>query len=254
MDLNYRVQGLGQPVVILHGLFGSCANWNSVAQYLARHYQVYCLDLRNHGNSDWAPEMGYAQMAADTLEFLHARGLQQATLVGHSMGGKVAMLFALSYPQHCPRLIVLDMAPARYPTRFDGMIRAMQQVPLESLQKREQADQGLRSQVPAPELRAFLLQNLVRGRESWRWRINLPVLLAALEQIHDFPELPEDASYPQPTLFLHGADSDYLRPEHHPQIQRLFPAAQITALPNAGHWLHAERPVELCAHLLDFLG
>jgi pimeloyl-ACP methyl ester carboxylesterase len=235
MRLAYRDAGRGSPVLLLHGLFGSARNLGGVARALAAGHRVVSLDLRNHGESPHVPGMDYATMAADVADTMDALELTESALLGHSMGGKVAMRFALSWPDRVSRLVVADIAPARYDSHFGGFARAMLALPAGL--SRSAADAALAPDVPDPAIRSFLLHNY---RPAEGWRIGLPEIAASLPRIEHWDD--QAASYAGPTLFVTGAQSDYVLQEHRPAILRLFPAARFVAIKDAGHWLHAQQP------------
>jgi esterase len=245
--------GRGSPVVILHGLFGSGRNWMSIAQALAETHRVLVLDLRNHGASPWADTMSYAEMADDLRVFLHARRLGPVALVGHSMGGKTAMVSALHFGEDIERLLVVDIGPATYPPSQLSYIRAMQSIDLGSIVRRADADARLASAIPDPAERSFLLLNLAIEGTQARWRINLAALDRELPRISGFPEFPPEIVYTGPTLFVGGARSGYLRPEHEPRIRQLFPRAEIARVPGAGHWVPADHPAAFLSVVRPFL-
>lgn len=234
-----RGTGRGSPLVLLHGLFGRASNFGMVTARLANAgRRVLALDLRNHGTSPHGLPMDYATMAGDVAETLVMLELRRVCLVGHSMGGKVAMTLALSDPGVVERLCVVDIAPVRYAPRFRDFTAAMQALPLSRGLTRAAADATLLHAVPDARVRAFLLQNLRTG-DAPAWTIGLDEIAGSLETVGDFPALP--GPYPGPALFLHGAQSDYVTPEAWPAIRRLFPAAVPAAL-QTGHWVHAEDP------------
>ncbi len=251
MILNGTELGSGQPIALLHGLFGSAANFGSVQKRLAERFRVISLDLRNHGGSPHAPFMSYPAMAEDVLETLRARGALPCTLAGHSMGGKVAMAAALEAPGAVARLLVADIAPAAYAPTFRPYAAAMQAVKLSGDLTRIAADRALVEAVDSPAVRAFLLQNLRFGANPG-WRIGLDAIAAALPLIEGWPQLEEQA-YLGPTLFVAGARSDYIRPEHRPLIRELFPTARFAMLKNAGHWVHADNPEGFCSLVDAFM-
>ena len=234
--------GAGPPVVILHGLFGSGRNWRAISQQLATHYHVLAFDLRNHGASPWADGMAYGEMAEDVRASLHTRGIARTALLGHSMGGKVAMVMALLHPAEVDRLVVVDVAPAANPPTLLAYAQAMRAADLRGAKRRSEVEAQLAGAVPDAAERAFLVQNLLIGDGETRWRLNLEAIERGFAEISGFPEFPAEAAYPGPTLFLAGARSDYIRPEHEPEIRRLFPNAQIERIEGAGHWVHAEQP------------
>jgi esterase len=242
MQLAAVENGSGPPLGILHGLFGSGRNWAGIAQRLAAHHRVIALDLRNHGASPWADSMDYGELAADVHETLQALGCRRYALLGHSMGGKTAMVVALGHGAAVERLIVVDIAPAAYEARHLGYARAMRALDLRHVSRRGDADARLAAAVPDAAERAFLLQNLVFEGDRPRWRINLAAIEHGMSALTGFPAMPPGVRYGGPALFVAGGRSDYLRPEHEPEIRRLFPAARIALVADAGHWLHAERP------------
>ncbi|MBV9824830.1 MAG: alpha/beta fold hydrolase [Alphaproteobacteria bacterium] len=254
MQLNTTESGSGAPVAILHGLFGSARNWASIAQRLAQRFHVIAFDMRNHGSSPWADTMSYPEMAEDVRATLQARGITRCALIGHSMGGKAAMLLALTHPECVARLVVVDIAPAAYPPRHDPYVRAMRRLDLGALKRRAEADQQLAVAVPDAPERGFLLQNLVFDPgQPPRWRINLAAIGRAMPELVGTPTVPMGARYEGPALFVAGALSDYLRAEHEPAIHRLFPHARIERVTAAGHWLHAEQPAVFLALTEPFL-
>jgi len=254
LDLAATEHGSGgPPLFVLHGLFGSARNWSSIAQRLAGTHHVLALDARNHGASPWAETMPYVEMVDDVAQLRRARGLGRVTLLGHSMGGKTAMLDALEHPGEVERLVVVDVAPVAYPPVLAAYARALRQVDLTGVTRRSEVDARLAGAIPDPADRAFLLQNLVLGDDGARWRLNLPVIERFMPEISGFPEIATGRAYPGPTLFVGGADSSYIRPEHRPRIERIFPAASIVHIPDAGHWVHAERPRQFLDAIAPFL-
>ena len=254
LELEYTVVGEGPPILILHGLFGSARNWSSFAKSLAETHRVYALDLRNHGTSPWSSVMSYREMAEDVRDFMARHGVAGAAVLGHSMGGKTAMLLALLHGDAVGALCVVDIAPVPYGHTHLPFIEAMQAVDLSGVTRRSQANEQLKSSIEDPMLRNFLLQNLMTKDGALAWRINLAALAANMDALIGFPTETEGRSYNGPTLFAAGAESDYVRPDHHEAITRLFPAAEIHVIPNAGHWVHAEQPAALCARVESFLG
>jgi pimeloyl-ACP methyl ester carboxylesterase len=245
--------GEGPPLAILHGLFGSGRNWASVAKRLSAHHRVVTLDLRNHGASPWAETMGYDDMAEDVRETLAALGYRRFALLGHSMGGKVAMLAALRHPEAIERLAVADIAPIGYQPRHLGLVRAMRGLDLSGVRRRAEADARLEDAVPDPAERGFLLQNLVVEDGAPHWRLNLSAIEREMPALVGFPALPPGAAYEGPALFVGGGRSDYLRPEDEPAVRRLFPNGAIARIAEAGHWLHAEQPEAFLGLLQPFL-
>ncbi len=242
----------GPPLIILHGLFGSARNWRSMAQRLSQDYRVYTLDLRNHGDSPWTEAMDYTALAQDVADFIHSQGLQKAAVLGHSMGGKAAMVLALHHAELVQSLAVLDIAPVAYSHSHNEIIQAMQALDLDTLKRRSEADAALRATVPELGVRQFLLQNLVLRDGRFSWRLNLAVLARAMDGLVGFPDM-GGRVYTGRTLFLHGSLSDYVRLEYHSAIRRLFPKAEINAVDHAGHWLHADQPQQVLERIQAFL-
>jgi pimeloyl-ACP methyl ester carboxylesterase len=241
MRLHAIEAGQGDPpLVLLHGLFGSARNFGSVQREFALRRRTIALDLRNHGSSPHDPDMRYASMAADVLQTLDRMSALPAVLLGHSMGGKAAMQAALTQPDAVARLIVADIAPVPYPPHLRPVAEAMASLALARGMTRADADAALADAVPEQGMRAFLLQNLQLGQAP-RWRIGLSEIIAGFADIEAW-DAAADTRYTGPTLFLAGASSHYIKPEHHPIIRALFPNARFVTLKNAGHWLHADNP------------
>ena len=253
LALSYREFGDGPPIVILHGLFGSARNWQTLARRLAHAYRVVTPDLRNHGESPHARSMSYADMAGDVAALIEALALGPVALIGHSMGGKVAMHFALAHPERICRLVVVDVAPVPYAHDFDTIIEAMLSLPLAQLSSRKEADAFLASRIAAGTLRQFLLQNLVTEGAGYRWRIGLEAIAANMPLLLGFDEPAAGARYGGPTLFLGGEDSDYIGPDYREAIEARFPNARIEMVPGSGHWVHAEQADAFMRHVTAFL-
>jgi pimeloyl-ACP methyl ester carboxylesterase len=252
MRLQALEAGQGKPLVLLHGLFGSARNWGAVQKALAAEYRVVALDLRNHGASPHAHGMGYATQAEDVAETLAALGIENAALLGHSMGGKVAMMLAVTRPDLVERLIVADIAPRPYPPALRATVGAMQAVPLHAGLTRQEADQALRAAVPEAPIRSFLLQNLRFEAAPPAWRIGLTEIAAAMPEIEAFAP-PPGARFFGPALAMAGALSPYIRAEDHAGFRALFPRIAFASIPRAGHWLHAENPEGFLVTLKTFL-
>ncbi|MCK8482761.1 alpha/beta fold hydrolase [Aliiroseovarius sp. S2029] len=236
------------PVLIAHGLFGSARNWGVIAKRMSGTRQVVCVDMRNHGQSPWTDSHSYPDLAADLAEVVNSLG-GTADVIGHSMGGKAAMVFAMTQPDMVRRLLVADIAPVAYAHSQQSMITAMRSIDLSQVETRGDADRQLAQFVDEASVRAFLLQSLdVKARA---WRLNLDVLERDMDLIVGFPEMTEQ--FTGPVLFLSGAMSDYVLPDHRPHIKTLFPKARHAKIPQAGHWLHAEKPREFEASALAFL-
>lgn len=253
MQLNYKSFGQGDPIVILHGLFGTLDNWQTIAKQLAEQYTVYIVDQRNHGRSPHREEMNYPVMAEDLKTFMESHWMYKAHIVGHSMGGKTAMQFALEYPDMVDSLVVIDIAPKIYLDGHTPIFEALLSLDLNTLESRNQADDLLRQRIKDYSVRQFLLKNLIRSKtDGFKWKMNLPV-------IHNqYPDILQavsgDHPFEGPTLFVKGSQSDYILPEDEPEIFALFPNAKIETVRNASHWVHAEAPAALLALLLRCFG
>ncbi len=250
---QYPAAANAPSLLLLHGLFGSSANWHPIARRLQASFHVLSPDLRNHGRSPHDPLMSYPAMAGDILDLLDAQGLDRVDLVGHSMGGKVAMWLALHHPERVNRLVPVDMAPVKYPHRFENIFTALETLPLQHLASRSAADAWLARTLDSAGLRAFLLQNLLKHGEIWRWRINLRVLRGAIETLLDFPEETHGRQFPGETLFIYGGRSDYMNQRRAEQARLYFPFARLRMIPEAGHWVYAEAPEAFFSALSRFL-
>ena len=242
VKLHYQSHGRGEPVLILHGLFGSGRNWSVFARKLAQYYHVITVDLRNHGNSEHADSMTYTEMAADIREVLELCGLERTRLIGHSMGGKVAMTFALYHKALVDQLVILDIAPVPYRNNFRKILDSLEALPLAELSSRKHADELLAAEINDTSLRLFLLTNLMKENGDFRWRVNLSALKNNLPAIGEFPQPDSVTPHTGPTLFLGGRDSSYLQPGHVPVINRYFTNADVDYVDDAGHWLHIDQP------------
>ncbi len=251
MILNVSEAGEGSPLVLLHGLFGAARNLGVLTRALSSSFRVFALDLRNHGDSPRGEVMDYATMAADVAETLADLGLPQIRLCGHSMGGKTAMMLALSRQDLVERLAVMDIAPVSYRHDYTSFVEAMRAIPLIPSLTRGAADQALAASVKAAPMRAFLLNNLVLGAAP-RWRVGLDEIGANMEKLFRWDDPPGTQPYAGPSLFLCGADSEYVTPSAEPAILQRFPRARIERVAGASHWLHAEKPEQVIASLREF--
>ena len=272
-DERLAVRTLGDAgpwVVFVHGLFGQGKNWTTIAKGLTDRHRVALVDLPNHGHSPWTDRVDYLDMAELLAAELEHFG-EPVTLVGHSMGGKVAMQLALRRAELLRALVVVDVAPADYPAKggrtddpdeeaspFAAYIEAMSALDLDALETRSDADAALRKAVPSTMVRSFLLQSLVRegvgsADQGWRWRLNLEALDRDLGDLRGFPEPPPGATFEGPVLWIAGANSTYVLPEDRPRMDQLFPATRLVTVKNAGHWVHSEQPEIFTETLRRFL-
>ncbi|MEH6625865.1 MAG: alpha/beta fold hydrolase [Motiliproteus sp.] len=251
MKLHYKVSGHGKPLVILHGLFGSLDNWAGQTKRLSEHFQVYAVDLRNHGLSPWSAQMDYPAMRDDLVEFLNDHDLEQILLLGHSMGGKAAMQLALDHPDLIHKLVIVDIAPVRYSANHNDVFKGLFNVDLTHIQSRSEADQALSEYIDETGVRQFLLKNLYRDHHHFAWRMNLNGLNKSYDDIADAPN--SHGHYQGPTMFIKGGASDYIQESHRNAIQKYFPNASARIMEGVGHWPHAEKPAAFTKLLLRFL-
>lgn len=253
VDLAYGETGSGSPLVILPGLFGAKRNWASLARALGEHHRVITADLRNHGESPWAEPHDYPALAADVARLIETTAGGRAAVLGHSMGGKAAMMLSLTRPELVARLVVVDIAPVASTGTPVDYVRAMRRLPLERFTRRSEVADALADAVPDRGVRNFLSLNAAVGDAGLSWTLNLEILERDFEAILGFPAIPPGRSFPGPTLFLAGERSGYLKPEHRPEIERLFPAATVETIAGAGHWVHADAPEAFVAAVNRFL-
>lgn len=236
------VLGEGPPLVILHGLFGSARNWQSVARRLARHYRVVAVDQRNHGRSPHTGPFNYADMAADLSALCDQLEIETVTLLGHSMGGKTAMTFALAQPARVSRLVVVDIAPVAYADSHSELIAALRALPLDCLARRQDADAALAAAVPDASVRAFLLQNLSLGAGGGTWRLNLAALAESMPALVASPPGADHLRYTGDTHVIRGEWSDRVLAQHLAAFRASFPQLHVHTVAQSGHWPHAENP------------
>ena len=251
MKLNYKVYGKGDPVIILHGLFGTLDNWRTIAGKLENNFTLFLIDQRNHGRSPHDPNMSIQYMADDLYHFMDDHSILSAHIVGHSMGGKTAMQFAINHPEKVNKLAVIDIAPKKYPAGHDEIFKALFAVDLEKIQSRSEAEEAMRPHIYREDVLLFLMKNLTRNEAGgFEWKMNLPVLYqnyaSLIDQIeHDQPHLGD-------TLFIRGEKSDYILDQDFHNIRDIFPRSKVVTIPQAGHWVHAEQADLLVKELQNF--
>ncbi len=252
MELFSQVQGEGEALIIMHGLFGMSDNWQTLGRKWSKHYEVHLLDMRNHGRSPHSDEFSYELMADDLLEYLDQHQIAEANILGHSMGGKVAMLFAVLNPERTKRLMVADIAPKPYEPHHQEIIAALKGLDLSKVSKRSEADEQFGPDL-LPGVRQFLLKNLYWvEKDRMDWRFNLEVIAREIQKVGE--GLPANAYYDGPCVFLRGGDSWYIQDEDLDLILSHYPEAELKTIPGAGHWLHAQAPKEFFQLVNDFLG
>ncbi|MFK7954191.1 MAG: alpha/beta fold hydrolase [Ekhidna sp.] len=252
MKLNFRKLGEGQPLIILHGVFGSSDNWQTLGKIFADTFKVYLVDLRNHGNSPHSDEFTYEAMMRDVVELMDDEGIERAHVLGHSMGGKVAMHVATHHSERMLKLIVVDIAPKYYPPHHQQIFDGFHSVDLASLESRKDAESQMSKVISNMGVRLFILKNLHRDKDGkFSWKLNVDAIEKAIEEVGGSIE--EGISFDGETLFIGGGKSDYISDEDHSLIKSYFPEAKIETVPAAGHWVHAEKPDELSKLVLSFL-
>ncbi len=249
MKLNYKEIGEGKPLIILHGLFGSSDNWITIGRKLGETRKVWLLDQRNHGDSPHSNVFNYEALASDLKEFVDEHSIRNFDLIGHSLGGKTAMLFATQYP--IDSLIVVDIAPKQYPVHHDTIIEGLKSIGLQSIKSRTDADNALAEHVPLAGVRQFLLKNLKRTPQGFGWKINLDAIQDQIEEVGK--GLPSDAKFDKPTLFIRGGMSNYVIEDDMGLIQSHFPMAKLSTVKGASHWVHAEKPEAFLEEVNKFL-
>ncbi|WP_371378821.1 alpha/beta fold hydrolase [Thalassotalea aquiviva] len=253
--LNYTVQGElhpnQPPIIVIHGLFGSLENLNSVAKDIAHYSQVISVDVRNHGNSFHHRSMAYNDMAADILTLMAHLNIEKAILLGHSMGGKIAMQCALNAPEKVEKLIVADIAPVTYQHSHQQIIAGLKSINPDAIENRKQADEKLKAYVQELGVRQFLLKNLAKAEDGFYWRANINYISDAYDQVIAGNQ--SESHFDKPVLFIKGSQSDYIKPEHRPHIVAFFPNAKAKIIQGAGHWLHAEKPAAFNKIVKDFI-
>lgn len=253
MNLNYKSIGSGFPLIILHGLLGSLDNWQTIAKQFGDHFKVYIIDQRDHGRSPHTPEFCYALLVNDVLEFMEQQGIVRAHFIGHSMGGKVTMHLALEHPDRVAKLVVVDVAPVEYEDRHSDVFKALFAVDLRTLGSRQSAEGTLRSILGNDETTVqFLMKGLYRDDDNrFQWRFDVQALHDAYDEISS--GITSDKPFEGETLFIKGERSDYINAANYSEILDLFPNNQLAEITDAGHWVHAEKPVQFIDVVLKFL-
>lgn len=251
--LRSKILGKGDPLLILHGFLGMSDNWKTLgSKYAENDFEVHLLDLRNHGRSFHSKDFSYELMVGDVLNYINTNKLEKVNLLGHSMGGKVAMLFAVNHSDIVDHLLVADIAPKFYPPHHQQIIQGLNALDFNSISSRSQADEKLSEYISNWGVRQFLLKNLYwKTKERLDLRFNLEVLSESQEEIGE--PLASTSSFAGKTLFLRGSKSEYIHPDDKTEILRYFPQASVETVSNAGHWLHAENPKEFFDKSLAFL-
>lgn len=251
MKLFSRTSGTGRPLIILHGLFGSSDNWFTLSRTFAQHHTVYLVDQRNHGQSPHSPEMNYGVLAEDLHDFISEHHLDGPDIIGHSMGGKAAMNFAVKYPNLLRKLVVVDIVPKAYPVHHDAILDGLHAIPLSSLTSRTEADKLLVPFVPEPDVRQFLLKNLARDEHGrFIWRVNLSAIDNNIEALGE--GMVFSGKHDGPCLFIRSEKANYYAPGDETRIKGLFPNAELVSM-DTGHWVQAERPEAFARLVLDYL-
>ena len=251
MQLHYRKLGEGKPLFILHGLFGSSDNWQTLGKKFAETYTVYFVDQRNHGHSPHSDEFNYDVLAEDFYELVQRLGLKSINIIGHSMGGKTAIAFAAKYPELIDKMVVADIGHKQYPMHHDQILKGLNAINLSEIKTRGAADKKLNEYIPELGVRQFLLKNLYwveKGQLGWR--INIPVLTREITNI--IAEIPFD-TIDTTTLFVRGGKSNYILESDYPSIGQKFPNSTIYSIEESGHWIHAEAPAEFYKAVIDFI-
>lgn len=252
VKLSFKQYGSGRPLIILHGLLGAGGNWHTLSrQVFSKQWSVLAVDLRNHGQSPHDPQMDYHTMAGDVHQLIRSEGMASAHVLGHSMGGKVAMQLALEHLGVVDRLIVVDVAPRAYDDRHSHIVEALKALDLSAHADRRSIDAELAKSIESNAIRQFLLKNLRHTPEGYVWIMNLEAIEASYDAIAG--PITAEGSFGGPVLVVSGGASDYVTAYDKPEIRRLFPAARFVTVPNVGHWVHAEAPAEFARVVTEFL-
>lgn len=252
MQLHFEKSGQGEPLVMMHGMFGSLDNLGAIARLLEDHFTLYRLDLRNHGDSPHADSMSFREMAEDVREFMDSQSLDSAFVFGHSLGGKVGMELACQHPERVKKLVVADIAPVTYPSHHNAILDGLANVHPAQVKSRKQADEQLSEYISEVLVRQFILKSMERTDQgSYRWKLNVPGLLNNYEDLR--LAVCENCQFTGATLFLRGEKSNYIAERNKAEITRKFPNSDIVTIEKASHWLHAEQPQRVADAVRAFL-
>ncbi|OEK02545.1 alpha/beta hydrolase [Roseivirga sp. 4D4] len=251
MLLNYKSFGEGQPLIILHGLFGSLDNWVTLGKKFGEDFKVFLVDQRNHGQSFHDDLFSYEEMAEDLCQLMGSLGIQKSHIIGHSMGGKTAMEFARQHPEKLDKLVIADIGPKFYPVHHTEILKAFYSVPINQLTSRKEADDILAKSITDFGIRQFLLKNLSREGSGFKWKMNLDIIAKNIEEVGK--ALNQNAIIDRETLFLRGGNSDYILNDDFNLIHSVFPNSKVDTIDGAGHWLHAENPSDFYKKVIEFL-
>jgi esterase len=241
MELNYKVFGdVGEDIIIIHGLLGSLDNFQTIAKQLSETYRVWLLDMRNHGRSFHSEEMNYEVMVEDVHEFMKSNQLAHAHLIGHSMGGKVAMNFALTYPELVNDLIIIDIGPKKYEGDHQVILKTMKDISLNDFSERSEIEEKISEKIHSQKIVQLMMKNLGRDQNTFFWKPNVEVILKNYRLLMD--TMPKHQIFNGKTVFIKGENSDYIEVDELEDFRKYFPEAQMMIVPNAGHWVHADQP------------
>lgn len=257
MKLHYKELGeaTAQPLLILHGVFGSLDNWQTLGREFAKKYRIFLIDQRNHGRSPHDSQMDYPTLANDLFNFIEEHQLQNPLIIGHSMGGKVVMEYALTYPTNFDKLVIVDIAARKYNiSHHEGYLKGLRAIHVEQLTTRGEAEEKLAQYIDEADIRLFLLKNLGRNKNGFEWKINIDAIEANIDNIGDaIGQQANTKPCTRPTLFISGGKSRYIQEKDMPLLHQLFPNSTIHTIENAGHWVHAEAPKEFFEVVNTFL-
>lgn len=252
MKLHFKKTGEGKPLIVLHGLFGSGDNWMSFSRMMAEeNFAVYQVDLRNHGHSPHSLLHNYKVMSEDVLELIQTADLDKPVVLGHSMGGKVAMQLAIDHTDSLSSIIVVDITTQYYPVHHGTIIQALLSVDVNKIQSRKEAEEQLAVYINDAANIQFLMKGLYRKDEHFAWRFNLPVLSEQIENVGE--EIKSEKPVDIPVLFIRGERSNYIDPGKFDECKNIFPDAKLVTISNAGHWVHADQPLKMMEEVMDFL-